>query len=97
MGKRGLVALALSALALLCWAPPSSAVVAGTVAARMGCTLHEGFVNPCVIRGEDWGGTLYAKGVMGWFGVVTVPFAFLLTLGLLGWGAWGLLARLFRR
>lgn len=49
--------------------------IAGTMAERNGCTLHEGFVNPCVINGEDWGETLYSMGMMGWIGIATIPLA----------------------
>lgn len=49
--------------------------IAGTIAERNGCTLHEGFVNPCVINGEDWGETLYGMGMMGWIGIATIPLA----------------------
>ena len=50
---------------------------AGLFASINGCTLHEGFSNPCVVFGVDWGDRLYAWGVMGWMAIVTVPVAFL--------------------
>ena len=49
--------------------------IAGTIAERNDCTLHEGFVNPCVIDGKDWGETLYSMGMMGWIGIATIPLA----------------------
>jgi hypothetical protein len=55
-----------------CW-PILSVIVAGTIASWNGCTLHEGFTNPCVVNGKDIGGTLYAMGVMGWFMIATIP------------------------
>ena len=58
--------------------PMISVMVAGTIAERNNCELHEGFVNPCIIDGEDWGETLYAMGMMGWFGLVTIPGALLI-------------------
>ena len=58
--------------------PMISVLVAGTNADRNNCELHEGFVNPCIIDGEDWGETLYAMGMMGWFGLVTIPGALLI-------------------
>ena len=48
-------------------------LTAGTVASANGCTLHEGFPNPCVVGGTDIGGTLYAMGVIGWFMLATIP------------------------
>ncbi len=60
--------------------PVLSVLVAATIANLNDCTLHEGFVNPCVIAGVDWGGALYAMGVMGWLGLVTLPFGLLILL-----------------
>ena len=50
-------------------------MIAGTIADANGCTLHEGFVNPCIINGEDWGQTLYGLGLMGFFAIGTIPIA----------------------
>ena len=58
-------------------APLVSVVIAGTLAHNYGCTLHEGFVNPCVILGEDRGELLYTMGVAGWFMFLTIPIALL--------------------
>jgi len=69
---------------LVAGAPMISVIIAGTIASWNGCTLHEGFVNPCVINGRDIGETLYAMGVMGWFMLVTIP------LGALAFVAWTL-------
>ena len=63
--------------------PMISVMVAGTIAERNNCELHEGFVNPCIIDGEDWGETLYAMGMMGWFGLVTIPGALLIAAAFL--------------
>lgn len=82
---------------LLCWSPLLSVLAAGWVAERAGCALHEGFANPCVIGGVDRGPTLYGMFVMGWFGVVTVPFAFFATLALAGRAAWRLDSAALRR
>ncbi|WP_299200883.1 hypothetical protein [uncultured Tateyamaria sp.] len=38
-----------------------------------GCTLHEGFANPCVIWGKGRGEMLAGMFVMGWFMLITVP------------------------
>ena len=60
-------------VALLAGWPILSVVIAGTIASWNGCTLHEGFANPCVVGGRDIGSTLYAMGVMGWFMLATIP------------------------
>jgi hypothetical protein len=58
---------------LVCLAPLISVVIAGSIASHYGCTLHEGFANPCVVGGRDIGGTLYTMGVMGWLMLATMP------------------------
>lgn len=55
--------------------PVFSVAAAGLIADANDCTLHEGFVNPCVINGTDYGETLYTMGMMGWFMLATVPLA----------------------
>lgn len=67
------IVLALAILA--CLAPLISTALAGWVASSHGCTLHEGFANPCVINGIDYGETLYTMGVMGWLMLATLPIA----------------------
>jgi hypothetical protein len=56
-------------------APILSAVIAGSIASANGCELHEGFANPCVIAGRDYGQLLYNMGVMGWLALLTFPLA----------------------
>lgn len=55
--------------------PLISTAIAGSIAEANGCTLHEGFVNPCIINGEDWGQDLYTFGVLGWLALATIPIA----------------------
>lgn len=74
--------LLLAAILLFATAPLISVAIAGMIAEANGCRLHEGFVNPCVIGGVDWGGTLYALGVMGWFMLATIP------IGAIALAAW---------
>lgn len=85
--RRALVWLAAGAT-LLAGMPFFSVLTAGTVANWRGCRLHEGFANPCVIAGTDWGETLYAMGVMGWLMLVTWPF---MLLSLIGWPIHGVM------
>lgn len=65
---------------LACVAPLLSTAVAAGIAKFKGCTLHEGFVNPCVVAGVDIGEALYTMGVMGWLMLFTLPFGILLLL-----------------
>lgn len=66
----------LTALAILaCLSPMISVAIAGYIASSHGCTLHEGFPNPCVINGTDYGETLYTMGVLGWLMLATMPIA----------------------
>jgi hypothetical protein len=60
---------------LLGVSPLISAGIAGSIADANNCTLHEGFVNPCVIDGTDWGETLYTMGVLSWLAIGTFPIA----------------------
>lgn len=71
MRPRGWFWLAL-AVTLVALGPLLSAGSAGAIAAQFGCTLNEGDVHPCVIAGHDWGGTLYAMGVLGWLMLLTI-------------------------
>ena len=60
---------------LLGFSPVIASLIAGTIAEANDCTLHEGFVNPCIINGEDWGQDLYTYGMLGWFALGTIPIA----------------------
>lgn len=56
-------------------APILSVIVASLIAQANDCVLHEGFANPCMIGGEDWGETLAGMFVAGWFSLLTIPVA----------------------
>ena len=76
-------------IALLAGSPVISVAVAGSIASWNGCTLHEGFANPCVVNGEDIGKTLYAMGMMGWFMLATIPLgALAFVIWTVGWLIW---------
>lgn len=66
-------AIVLLLILLAAFAPVISVAIAGAVAEAHGCTLHEGFKNPCLINGVDYGDTLYTMGVLGWFMLATLP------------------------
>ncbi|AVX02818.1 hypothetical protein [Maritalea myrionectae] len=68
-------ALVLGIIILVGIGPILLTLGAGMVAEANGCTLHEGYVNPCVIWGADRGDTLYEMGMMFWFSYFTLPFA----------------------
>jgi hypothetical protein len=70
-------------IVLLSAAPLIVAIGAGTYAEARGCVLHEGFVNPCIVDGVDVGQTLYELGVLGWLGIVTIPFGALALIALI--------------
>jgi hypothetical protein len=74
--------LALVLILAVALAPLVSVMIAGTIAEANGCTLHEGFVNPCMVDGTDMGETLYAMGVMGWLMLATIPLG---AMALLAW------------
>ena len=85
---RGLL-IGYAVIALAAGWPIASVAIAGTIAAWNGCTLHEGFVNPCVVGGRDIGETLYAMGVMGWFMIATIPLGFIaFVVWTIGWLLW---------
>ena len=65
--------LGLMLILLLAAAPLIVALGAGAYAANHGCVLHEGFVNPCIVDGQDVGQTLYQLGMVGWFAIATLP------------------------
>jgi hypothetical protein len=84
MSRRNLwFLIGLVSILLLAAAPLLVAMGAGTYADSHGCTLHEGFVNPCIVDGKDVGKTLYGLGMMGWFSIATVPLGALAALVLI--------------
>lgn len=69
--------------------PIASVMIAATVASWNDCTLHEGFVNPCIVNGQDIGGTLYSMSVMGWMMLATIPLgAIAFVLWTVVWAVW---------
>jgi hypothetical protein len=65
---------------VLALSPVFSVIIASMIASAYGCTLHEGFANPCIIGGQDWGETLYAMAVIGWLALATLPIAALMVV-----------------
>lgn len=39
-----------------------------TLANAFGCTIHEGFANPCLVAGTDWGEAAYTLGLLAAWG-----------------------------
>lgn len=77
----------LAGVTLVAWAPIISVFAASGLAEVLGCRLNEGTPHPCLLAGRDIGQTLYAMFVMGWFGLLTFPFAIGTALAWLGLGA----------
>ena len=57
----------------LCLTPVFAVLWSSWFAERHGCVLNEAGAHPCVVNGTDWGGTLGAAFVSGWFGLITLP------------------------
>ena len=70
----------LLAVIALCLLPVYSVWWSSSFAEKHGCTLHEGFVNPCIVDGIDRGPDLYTAFVSGWFMLATLPIAALCVL-----------------
>lgn len=60
--------------------PMIFAFLASTISAGLGCTLHEGAVNQCVVLGIDIGEGLYTMFGMGWLFLLTLPTGFIAAL-----------------
>lgn len=73
MTRRAKISLGYGAILLWMFLPMIPVFIAGAIASGCGCQLDEGNVHPCVVLGVDIGSTLYAMGVMGWFGLLTFP------------------------
>ncbi|MCK0169642.1 hypothetical protein MWU53_01075 [Aliiroseovarius sp. S1123] len=82
MGFKGLY-IWLGGTLILCLIPVLGVILSSSFADWRGCTLHEGFENPCVFLGFDFGGVLYAGFVSGWFMLITLPIALVLLVALL--------------
>lgn len=71
---------------LLIWAPSLLFWFSLSFSAALDCTVHEGFPQPCLWAGMDWGPLLYQGFVIGWVQLLTAP---LMLLSGLGWLVWG--------
>lgn len=65
--------LLLVMILLVALAPVISVAIAGFIAEANGCVLNEGGIHPCLVSGEDVGGSLYTMFVLGWFMLATLP------------------------
>lgn len=60
-----------------------------------GCVIHEGFANPCVLAGRDWGETAYAVGVFAaWGPLIFAPYV---VVAGFGWVAVAVIGRWRRK
>lgn len=55
-------------------APLASVFLAGLIADSNGCSLHEGFVQPCIVLGADIGGVLHTMTALGWLMLISLFF-----------------------
>lgn len=83
--KLAVLSIVIGALPLLL------AMLASFIAARLGCELSEGGVEPCVVWGRDISSWLSGLFMCGWFGMFTVPAGL---FGLIGSGIWALVRRM---
>jgi hypothetical protein len=77
-----LMIFALALILLFAALPLLLTLLAVLFTSAFDCSLNEGFVNPCVVLGLDFGGLLYSMGLAAWFVMFTVPLA---GLALLVW------------
>ncbi len=69
--------------------PIIPAILAGIMASICGCEISDaGVTGKCIFFGKDISRTLYSMTVYAWFGMITVPLAF---MGLVASGIWALL------
>lgn len=71
--SRGLAIAGVSAI--IGAAPLLVAVGAGALGSALGCTVNEGGASPCLVAGVDIGDALNSLFTMGWFSILTLPFA----------------------
>jgi hypothetical protein len=67
------VAAGYGGILLWMFSPVIPVVMASLIASACGCKLDEGSAHTCIVFGTDIGGMLYSMGVMGWFGLLTIP------------------------
>ena len=75
----------------VCVAPLAAVAWSSWFADKHGCTLHEGYANPCIVNGHDYADVLYSAFVSGWFMLITIPIggaALLLLVGLMIKSVW---------
>ena len=65
---------------ILAVAPMAVVLAAFGFGAALGCTVHEGYANACVVAGIDIGGLLANAFVLGWLTFVTAPAGLMVAL-----------------
>ncbi|MBV1868457.1 MAG: hypothetical protein KUG69_11215 [Marinosulfonomonas sp.] len=58
---------------LICSLPLLGIVWSSWFAGKHGCTLNEANYHPCIVNGTDWGHSLGAAFISGWYGLITIP------------------------
>ena len=69
------VVATLVGIVLIGAAPMIPVGIASLIAKWNGCTLSEGAPSTCLVWGFDWGSFINEMGVLGWFGLVSLPLA----------------------
>lgn len=69
-----LVRATFAVIVLVAAAPIISVLISGVIAGVLGCPLDEGSPHPCPFIGIDLSEILYSMVVVGWLGLVTLPF-----------------------
>ena len=77
MTRPAKIAIGYGAILLWMFLPMIPVVIAAAISSYFRVQLDEGSAHPCIVFGRDIGGTLYAMGLMGWFGLLTFPTGFL--------------------
>ncbi|MFC5586689.1 hypothetical protein ACFPOD_16365 [Nitratireductor kimnyeongensis] len=72
-GAKRIFTVLLVVILVLAALPVLSVAASSILASTYGCTVHEGFSNPCMIAGTDRGDMLYSMFVMGWLGIISLP------------------------
>ncbi|MEE9426989.1 MAG: hypothetical protein V3V25_02470 [Paracoccaceae bacterium] len=63
----------LGIIVFVCTLPFLGIVWSSWFAEKHGCTLNEANYHPCIVNGTDWGHTLGAAFISGWFALITIP------------------------
>ena len=78
---------------LICSLPMLGIVWSSWFASKHGCTLNEAGYHPCIVNGSDWGHSLGAAFVGGWYGLITFPIGLAIFLVIVTMMVFGLIKK----